>query len=238
MKRVRVKICGLRDARELTTAVEAGADAAGFLVGRRHVSEHFIPARRAASLTRDMPPFVTPVLTTHLARYDDVAKILDITGISTLQLHGGADAALLTRLHDTYGCGLKLLFALHVGSGRVSPLADGLVNLLDAVVLDSADPAAGRVGGTGKTHDWSASGAFCRESPLPCILAGGLTPENVREAIEAVHPHAVDVNTGVRSPEGNTSPRRCRAFVRSVLSCSTGKRSRFQAAEQGRDAKA
>jgi phosphoribosylanthranilate isomerase len=91
----------------------------------------------------------------------------------------------------------------------------------DALVLDSIDRSTDRVGGTGLVHDWSISARIARESILPIVLAGGLTTDNVGQAIAVVKPWAVDVNSGVETPDGDKSEQRLRAFIRAIKRIST-----------------
>jgi phosphoribosylanthranilate isomerase len=84
---------------------------------------------------------------------------------------------------------------------------------VDAIVLDSLDPMTDRLGGTGKTHDWSLSGKIVANCKVPVMLAGGLTPQNGMEAICIVRPFAVDVNSGVERPDGRKSEERICRFI-------------------------
>ena len=92
---------------------------------------------------------------------------------------------------------------------------------IDALLLDSCDRTSNRMGGTGLVHDWNLSAQIVRESPVPVILAGGLTSANVAKAIDLVHPWGVDVNTGVTGDAGGKSAERCRQFV-SAAKAATG----------------
>jgi phosphoribosylanthranilate isomerase len=87
---------------------------------------------------------------------------------------------------------------------------------VDAFVLDTTNTATGQVGGTGQTHDWAVSRALVEALPVPMVLAGGLKPENVAEAIRQVRPFAVDVNSGVSRPDGTKDPDRLAAFLRAA----------------------
>jgi phosphoribosylanthranilate isomerase len=85
--------------------------------------------------------------------------------------------------------------------------------VVDAFITDTYDPTTGRSGATGKTHAWGVSRRLVELSPKPVILAGGLTPENVRAAVLAVRPAGVDVHTGVEGPDGRKAPRLVEHFV-------------------------
>ena len=109
---------------------------------------------------------------------------------------------------------LKTIRAVHVTGKEALAKARSLERHVDAVILDTYDPVSKRHGATGKTHDWSLSRQIVEQSRVPIILAGGLTPENIQEAIEAVRPWAVDVHTGVENPDGTRSFEKIREFVR------------------------
>ena len=94
------------------------------------------------------------------------------------------------------------------------PLA--VAPLVDAVLADSANPRTGQVGGTGRVHDWRVTARLGAELAVPLILAGGLTAQNVSEAIAQVRPYAVDVNSGVKGPDGYKDPARLRDFMAAV----------------------
>ena len=215
---MRVKICGIKNETELETAVNAGADAVGFLVGQRYPSQDFILPEKAARLTALLPPFVTPVLVTHLTEPAEIAELAEKTGIGTIQLHGASLPEQLPRLREYLGSGIKLIVALHVGviPGEVSPDPAPFEPLADAFLLDSYDPVTGKVGGTGKTHHWQTSARLVKALHHPVILAGGLNPDNVAEAVRTVRPYAVDANSALR-PLGELDARIAGAFVQNVL---------------------
>ena len=215
---MRVKICGIKNETELETAVNAGADAVGFLVGQRFPSQDFILPEKAARMTAMLPPFVTPVLVTHLTDPREILEITEKTGITTLQLHGGSTPEQLPPLRNYLGNGVKLILTLRVGNlpGEVSPDPAPFELPADAFLLDSFDPATGKVGGTGKTHNWQNSAKTVASVHRPVILAGGLNPDNVAEAIRIVRPFAVDANSALR-PFGILDGKIASAFVQNAL---------------------
>jgi len=215
---MRVKICGIKNETELENAVNAGADAVGFLVGQRFPSGDFILPEKAARLTALLPPFVTPVLVTHLTEPADILKIVEKTGIQTIQLHGGSTPEQVAVLRKSLGPAAKLITLLHVGllPDEVNPDPAGFESCSDAFLLDSFDPVSGKVGGTGKTHNWQNSARIVRSVHRPVILAGGLNPDNVTEAVRTVLPYAVDANSGLR-PLGDLDAKTAAAFVQNAL---------------------
>jgi phosphoribosylanthranilate isomerase len=210
---MRIKICGIKTEADVEVVIKASADAAGFLVGQLHTSTDFILPGTAARLSKMLPPFITPVIVTHLV---DAASILDIvnkTGITTLQLHGGNSHEDVRKICDTLHGNGKIIYAVHIIKGEVVPSLDEFYPYIDAVLLDSYNMTTGQVGGTGQIHDWALSAQIVRTSPVPVILAGGLNPSNVKDAIRTVNPYGVDANSGLKNSEGGRDPELCKAFV-------------------------
>jgi len=186
-------------------------------VGQRHPSQDFILPATAARLVSHLPPFVSPVLVTHLTEPDAIMELVDQTLITTLQLHGGSQPEQIIPLLEYLEGAGKLILAVHVTApGEYSPDPTLYYENVDAILLDSKDPATGRVGGTGRTHDWNTSAQLTAASPRPVILAGGLNPDNVADAIRRVHPFAVDVNSSLKGFDGELDPRIAASFVRNA----------------------
>lgn len=214
---MRTKICGIRSEADLCVAVDAGADAIGLICGITHLSEDEVSPDTARQLAALAPPFVSTVLVTHLESADEILELAAHTGVDTIQVHGLVDLGTLRRVHAG-AAGRTILRAVHVRDGDTA--YDVLTTALetaphcDALLLDSR--SADRLGGTGRTHDWSVSRRIVEQADRvgrPVILAGGLTPENVASAVTRVGPYAVDVNSGVEDAHGDKSPDRCGAFV-------------------------
>jgi phosphoribosylanthranilate isomerase len=211
-----VKICGIRSPTDLRVAVDAGADAIGLICGITHVSEDALTPDQARDLQRHAPPFVSTVLVTHLAEASEVLELARYIGVDTIQLHGlmSHQAAVEVKAEAD---GRRVIKTVHVLDSNAVSEAIAMRDACDAVQLDSR--TKDRLGGTGQTHDWSISRQITErlsaspDRPLPVILAGGLTPENVSVAIEAVRPFAVDVNSGVEDDSGNKDLGRCVAFA-------------------------
>ena len=214
---MRVKICGVRNEADLRAAVKAGADAVGFLVGQLHASPDFIVPSSAGRLASKLPPYVTPVIVTHLTEPSSIMEIVMQTGITTVQLHGGSSVEQVALLRDMMPLNGKLILSVHVTGDSHSPDFTDYLKLVNAILLDSRDYSTDRVGGTGLTHNWNLSVALALACPLPTILAGGLNPANVADAIKKVRPFAVDANSGLKAPDGSRSPELCSSFVRNAL---------------------
>jgi phosphoribosylanthranilate isomerase len=211
MRMVFVKVCGIQTWGEAGAALDCGATALGFLVGLTHRAEDEICEAEARAIVRRLPADAETVLVTHLPDPERVAELAASIGARTIQVHGDMTAADLRRLR-ALAPGARLLKAVHVTGEDALGRALACPADVDALVLDSR--TADRLGGTGQTHDWSVSARIVAAvAPLPVYLAGGLTPENITEAIARVRPAGVDVNSGVEDASGRKDTAKMRAFV-------------------------
>ena len=199
---VRIKVCGITNAEDALAAVEAGADALGF--NFYPPSSRCLEPAEAEQIIAQLPPFITPVgLFVNESRHiiQTVAARCDIR---TVQLHGDelpADVAALAPL--------AIVKAFSVGAG-FRPQTLKAYNGCAAFLLDTR--VKGKRGGTGKRFDWNRARQACAYGRI--ILAGGLTVDNVEEAITTVRPYGVDVCTGVERRPGKKDHRRLREFIR------------------------
>jgi phosphoribosylanthranilate isomerase len=209
----RAKICGIRSESDLAIAVAAGADAVGFISGITHRSEDALDANVARALSRLVPPYVTRVLVTHLQDANEILCLADRVEADAIQVHG--EVSLETVQAVVAGAsGRQVIKAVHVTGTAAVSSAIAAADTCGAVHLDSRSDD--RLGGTGRTHDWTVSAAIVRAlaaRKCPVILAGGLTPANVAEAILVVGPFAVDANSGLEDDRGDKSAARCQKFV-------------------------
>src|SRR6185436_10251116 len=148
-------------------------------------------------------------LVTHRTGLADVTTLMRESGATVVQLHGEFPLVAISALREAlpYAAIVK---SVHVTGEDTIAAALATARVADAILLDTK--TRGRIGGTGKTHDWSISARIAAESQKPVILAGGLTPDNVAEAIARVHPFAVDVNSGTRGTDGFKDGGKIRAF--------------------------
>ena len=202
MTRTRIKICGLTREADVDAAVEAGADAVGFV--RYTGSRRHVEADRAARLARRLPPFVTPVLLFVNAAPAEVADAIARLPHALLQFHGDESPA------DCDACGHAYLRAVRMRAG---------VDLLDcarrfpralALLLDAHVEG---YGGAGKAFDWSL---IPPGVGVPVVLSGGLNPANVTDGVRRVRPWAVDVSSGVESAPGVKDAALMRRFCQAV----------------------
>jgi phosphoribosylanthranilate isomerase len=201
MPRPRIKICGLTRLEDALLAAELGADALGFNLwpgSKRHVDADAVRA-----IVDRLPPFVTTVGVFVNQRPTDVLSLAAQSGVQAVQLHGDEP------WEDVNGYPIPALKAFRVAGPE--SLADLHRYRVKAVLLDA--PSAG-FGGSGLTFDWALAAEVARRTRV--VLAGGLTPENVRDAVRAVRPYGVDVASGVEQAPGVKDPEKLRRFVENV----------------------
>jgi phosphoribosylanthranilate isomerase len=212
---MRVQIAGVSSLEEAIAAADAGCDALGFTVRLPTGVHDDLTEAKARGIIAALPPFVASVAITYVETPREAVELCRYLGVTTLQLHGPFPTHEIPVLRVGLPH-LKIIRAIHVTGPEARAQARGLARQVDALILDTYDPATGRHGATGKTHDWDISRAIVAEVPVPVILAGGLTPENVGAAIAAVRPWGVDVHTGIENPDGTRNLERIRAFVRNA----------------------
>jgi phosphoribosylanthranilate isomerase len=206
----RVKICGITRDEDLVAALDAGADALGFVVGVPS-SPRNLTLERAAELVRLAPVFTKTVLVMVPNCISEIANAWKAVRPDALQVHGHGLPSVEEIREGTPGAALIRGIRLERGEALNNVEAAAF----DATLLDTFVP--GKHGGTGMIHDWEASGRICRDmQPRRLILAGGLRPSNVQEAIRVVRPYAVDVSTGVESSPGVKSAKKMRDFIERV----------------------
>ncbi|MCZ8247988.1 MAG: phosphoribosylanthranilate isomerase [Microcystis sp.] len=207
---IRVKICGNRTIEDVLLSVNSGADALGLIVGTKYYSEDKISPDFAGTLLEKIPPLVNTVLVTHLQSSQEIIKVYSLVPTSTIQLHNDISIEEIQAIKHLLPH-VKLIKAVHVVDERAIETAQYFAPFTDAILLDSR--TTGRIGGTGKTHDWSISRKITSLISKPVILAGGLNPDNILQAIECVNPFGVDVNSGVDTSSGDKDPDKIRKFV-------------------------
>ncbi|MDV4342822.1 phosphoribosylanthranilate isomerase [Methanoculleus sp. YWC-01] len=207
---MRVKFCGTASLADMRCATDAGCDALGFIMGVTHQSSDFITPTEAAKMIRHLPPFIEPVAVTHLQETEDLITLVRDSHCTTLQIQNTIKPSEMDVIRDALPY-VTILKAVHVTDESAIKMGKHYEPYADALILDTR--TAEKLGGTGIPHDWDISAAIVANSAVPVILAGGLTPENVSEAIRKVRPYGVDVHTGVKK-NGVRNPERARAFAR------------------------
>lgn len=209
-----IQVAGVRDLDEARRLLDCGVRYLGFPL-RLPVNVEDLPEADAAEIIRSIRPPCYGVAITYQDKADDIADFMDYLGASIVQLHGEIDIEQLRnlrRLRPELGVIKSLVVGEHP-ERELAAMARRLGEYADAFITDTYDPVTGASGATGKTHDWAVSRRLVELAPKPVILAGGLTPENVREAILAVRPAGVDAHTGVEDATGRKDAARVRRFV-------------------------
>lgn len=199
----RIKICGITSTDDALAAAHAGADAIGLVFYA--ASPRNVDRARARAIVAALPPFVTTVGLFVNPTPSEVRETLTAVPLDLLQFHGDEDAAFCRSFDHPF------IKAIALAPGV--DLLQSAANFANArgILVDAFVP--GVHGGTGVTADWSA---IPSELPLPLILAGGLTPQIVADAVRAVRPWAVDVSSGVERAKGIKDHDKMLAFVRGV----------------------
>jgi phosphoribosylanthranilate isomerase len=197
---VRVKICGITRLQDLHAACNAGADALGFVFYEK--SPRHVTIATATALVRELPPFVQSVGLFVNAAPALIESILQAVPLDVLQFHGDETPADCAR----YGWPYIKAVRVNQGTDLLKCAAD--FDAARGLLFDAYVP--GVPGGTGERFDWSLIPA---NLPKPVILSGGLTPDNVTEAIQRVHPWAVDVSSGVEASRGIKDPNKIAQFI-------------------------
>jgi phosphoribosylanthranilate isomerase len=213
----RIKICCISSPAEAALAISAGAFALG-LVSYMPSGPGVIEDSLIAEIAATVPPAIGTFLLTCRQSVDDIITQHHLCRTNTIQIvdhlthgtHRDLKAALP---------GIKIVQVIHVTGPESVEEAAATAPHVDAILLDSGNQrlAVKQLGGTGRTHDWTLSRAIRERIPVPLFLAGGLTPENVADAIAAVHPFALDVCSGVRK-NGRLDPAKLARFFAAAKS--------------------
>lgn len=206
VRRPRVKVCGHRSAEAIAGSVAAGVDAIGVISEVTVDTHREVDPGTAADLLGEMPPFVTGVLVTMPETPADALDLIDITNPNAIQLHGA-----LTPSEVGEVAAATPIDVIATVEATAPDQVTAYATQADAVLVDSAD--AEGAGGTGRTHDWERTRAAVTDCPSPVILAGGLSPTNVAEAVATVEPFGVDAATGIEDEHGHTDPTAVQQFV-------------------------
>lgn len=209
----RVKICGITDGGDRDAAVAAGADAVGVISDVPVDTPREVDSETAVDLVAGVPPLVTSVLVTMADAVQPVARRVETVRPDVVQVHDGLDPAELAALRRRVDA--KVLAVVDAEHAEVGAYADAA----DALLVDSVDAEGG--GGTGQTHDWERTRDIVDSLDVPVVLAGGLTPENVAEAVETVRPFGVDVASGVEAEGGVKDHDAVESFVRAATQATT-----------------
>jgi phosphoribosylanthranilate isomerase len=217
MKKI-IQIAGIQSVEEALMVASQGVTHIGFPL---HLAFHKedMDAAAVRAVISVLPKCITPVLITYLYNAEKIISLASYIGVSAVQLHGRIlqkEVAKLRKMEPH----MYIIKSLVIGD-RSSPDPKTQIVLyapfVDAFLTDTFDISTGASGATGKVHDWNISKRIVDISPLPIILAGGLTPENVRSGIEFVRPQGVDAHTGVEDMHGAKDAALIERFVHEAM---------------------
>jgi phosphoribosylanthranilate isomerase len=213
MQRTRIKICGLTRAEDVHAAVQAGADALGFVFYR--ASPRFVSAAQAAALMASMPPFVTPVALFVNPTLEEVLEVVRLAPFALLQFHGDETPDQCAAIAGAVGRPFMRVFRMRPDTGAADLLEyeqqyRTASPLFSSLLLDTYVDA---YGGAGKVFDWSL---IPKELAPRVVLSGGLSVHNATDAVIRVRPFALDISSGVEQQKGIKDARKIAAFVKAV----------------------
>ena len=244
-----IKICGNTSLADAQLAAEAGADAVGFVFAP---SPRRVTPAQVAVIVPHLPPTLEKIGVFVDAAFAESASTVTTCSLTGVQLHFDAPARLPAQLRERFGPKLRILRVVHLDAletngqtglvsghdfsraestkeltGALAPEACFSDPNIDTILVDSRMATA--PGGTGQTYDWTAArrSIFGRFKQVRLVAAGGLTPENVAEAIATLHPWGVDVVSGVESALGRKNPVKVRAFIANARAADRDKQRRF-----------
>lgn len=209
-----IQVAGIIDAAETEMLIAEGVDWLGFPL-RLPSGRHDISEPNAREIITRLPHNHRGVLISYMTDADAISSFCDELGLTAVQIHGDITVKELARLRamrpDMFL--LKSLVVRHDNADALLHLIDDSAMFVDMYITDTFDPATGAMGATGKVHDWSLSAALARRSPRPLMLAGGLSADNVGDAIRTVKPAAIDAHTLIEGPDGRKDREKVRRFV-------------------------
>jgi len=195
---MKVKICGIKTEQDLRIALNAGADAVGFITEVPVDSPRKINIATASQLIKKVPVFVTSVLVIMPENAEHAVNMINAARPAAVQIHNTLALPELMKIKET---GVKLIKTIPVPADvdpeELIAFVKDLKGIADAVLLDTA--LDGKTGGTGVPHNWHVSSEVVLNAGMPVILAGGLNPQNVRDAIRSVRPYAIDTASGIET---------------------------------------
>lgn len=212
---MRVKICCISSVEEARLAVSFGASALG-LVGHMPSGPGVITDDLIAQIAHQAPPAVATFLLTSETDASAIVRHQRLVGTNTVQIVDALQSGTYNDIRSGLN-GIKIVQVIHVTGEESIDEALQIAAHVDAILLDSGNPnlVVKELGGTGRVHNWEISRKIRESVPIPVFLAGGLRPDNVRAAMEAVEPFGLDLCSGVRTG-GNLDPYKLEAFFKAV----------------------
>lgn len=193
---MRVKICGITQPEQGKAIAQLGATTLGFICVS--ASPRYVTCQQIRAVVAQLPDNIDCIGVFANAAIEEVCQIFADSGLTGVQLHGDESPEYCFKLRQVLANG-EIIKALRVKNSQALEQIDIYTNCVDTLLLDAYHPQ--QLGGTGKTLDWDTLAAF--NPQLPWLLAGGLTPDNILNALSQVIPHGIDLSSGVESAPGN-----------------------------------
>lgn len=209
---VKVKICANTSIKEAQMCLDAGADIIGILVGQEHTSNDFVTKEIAKEIAEYVNRKCDVSLVTHLTNADEIIELTKYIGNNVIQLHSDIQESEVEKIVKELPY-IKLVRLIHVASNGTICTNYEDMKYADYYLLDSFNLKTNQVGGTGLTHDWNKSNELIQKLNKPTFLAGGLNPNNVKDAINTAKPYGVDVNSGCKNEFGKKDAEKVKLFV-------------------------
>lgn len=205
---MKVKICGHKTVEDARHSAELGADFIGVIVEVPVDTPRKISKEQAREIVRQLEPPAQGVMVIMPGTINEAVELYEAVKAPFIQLHGSESVEFVEELKSMVPC--KIIKAIHVTEGAMEKAKEH-AKFADMILLDTA---AEKVGGSGITHDWEISKEIVEKVEIPVLIAGGLNPENVKEAIDATKPYGVDTASGVEDGDGMKDFKKVNEFIR------------------------
>lgn len=215
MHKTKIQMAGIKSVEDALICADCGVDMIGLLVGQKHKSDQFILKSTAREIKNALPKSVKTTLITHLENAEEIIEIAKYIGVDFVQFHSGIKDLEVQKVKEKLP-NIKIIRVVHISkSGKILSNLEN-IKTVDFYFTDSLNRRANKIGGTGLVHNLETDKMLIETLEKPVFIAGGLTPENVQEAIKFCKPFGVDVNSGCRAKDGGRDKKKVEEFVRKV----------------------
>ncbi len=210
-----IQMAGIRNVKDALMCVDCGVNIIGLLVGQAHTSDDFITKELAKEIKETLPCEVKTTLITHLEQSKDIIEIAKFIDVDYIQLHSHLLESEVEKIRKALP-NKKLLRLIHINAdgGLLTDISK--IKHVDFYFTDSINIKTNQVGGTELTHNLETDKKLIESLNKPVFIAGGLTPENVADAVKYCKPYGVDVNSGCRAEDGSRDKEKVIAFVKNA----------------------
>lgn len=215
MGKIFIQMAGIKSVEDALICANCGVDMVGLLVGQKHESDQFISKETAREIKNALPTNVKTTLITHLENAEEIIGIAKFIGVDFVQFHSGIDDKEVLKVKKALPK-IKVIRLIHISkSGKILSNLEN-IKTVDFYFTDSINRRANKFGGTGLVHNLETDKTLIETLEKPVFIAGGLTTENVQNAIKLCKPFGVDVNSGCRAKDGGRDKKKVEEFVKKV----------------------